>query len=222
MSDPRFHQETSSDQETSMTSTEQPAETGQYSPTGQYPQTLEDYAIDDSAPPPKARSRLPILTAALVAGLVAAAGFFAGVRVEKGRAGSSSVASTTAARRAASTGAGRSTGSSTGGAGGGFGGGAGQGAGRGRTIGQVQAVEGNDLLVTDATGNTIKVSTSSSSRITKTATAGVSDIHPGDTVVITGTQQADGTTAASAITIGGANGGGGGGFGGFGGGGSGS
>lgn len=197
-----------------MTSTEHPAETDQYAVTAQYPQTLEDYAVDDAAPAPKAGRRLPILTAALVVAVVAAAGFFAGVRVEKGRAGSSTVASATGARRGTGTGAGRFTGSSSGGASGG-----GAGFGRGRTIGQVVAIEGSDLLITDATGNTIKVSTSPSSTITKTDAASVSDIHPGDTLVITGTQQPDGSTAATSIIVGGASGPGGGGF--FGGGGGG-
>jgi hypothetical protein len=193
-----------------MTSTDYPGHT---TTTAQYPETLEDYAVDDTAPPPRPRRRIPIVTALLAIALVAAAGFFAGVRVEKGRAVSTTSASSASAARSAG-GAGRIGGSSTAGAGG-VGGGQG---GRGRTIGQVTAVEGGSLLITDATGNTIKVSTSPSSRITKTATANLSDIHPGDTVVITGTTQPDGTTAATAITIGGAPGGGGG-FGGFGGGG---
>ncbi len=207
-----------------MTSTDYPghqepiayaADTGPVSATtAQYPETLEDYAVDDTAPPPRPRRRIPIVTALLAIAVVAAAGFFAGVRVEKGRAVSTTSASSAGATRSAG-GAGRLGGSSTAGSGG-AGGGQGFG-GRGRTIGQVTAVEGSSLLITDATGNTIKVSTTSSSRITKSATASLSDIHPGDTVVITGTTQPDGTTAATAITIGSAPGGGGGGFGGFGG-----
>jgi hypothetical protein len=57
--------------------------------------------------------------------------------------------------------------------------------------------------VTDNTGNTIKVTTSPASRITKTDTAAVTDIHPGDVVIIQGAKAADGSTAATTITLGG-------------------
>src|SRR5438876_442356 len=112
--------------------------------------------------------------------VVAGAGFFAGVRVEKGQKGGS--ASATSVRTAASGRTGTGTGGTGGGAGGG-GAGGGAAGGRGRTIGQVVAIEGTSLLITDASGNTIKVTTTPSSRVTKTDTGSLSDIHPGDTVV---------------------------------------
>jgi hypothetical protein len=82
-------------------------------------------------------------------------------------------------------------------------------------------VEGNSLLITDSTGNTVKVTTNDASQITKTSAGTLADVHPGDVVVITGTKAADGSTTASAISVGGATGFGGGGFGGGGGGGAG-
>ena len=133
--------------------------------------------------------------------MVATAGFFAGVRVQKSRR----------ARRHHGH-RGRSDGG--GGPGGphrapapaaarGSAGGRPGAAGRRGTVGLVTAVEGTSLLITDSTGNTVKVTTIAASRITKTDAATIADIHPGDVVVIIGTKAADGTTAATAITLGG-------------------
>src|SRR6266700_2065778 len=46
-------------------------------------QYFDDEDFDDDMPPPTARRRLPALTAALLVAIVATAGFFAGVVVQK-------------------------------------------------------------------------------------------------------------------------------------------
>ena len=78
-------------------------------------------------------------------------------------------------------------------------------------------IKGTTLYVTDTSGNTVKVTTSAASTVTKTVATNVKSIRPGQTVVVRGTQQKNGNITAESITIGGTGGG----FGGFGGGGGG-
>ena len=54
------------------------------------------------------------------------------------------------------------------------------------------------------------MTTSAASQVTKTVSGTVKDVHPGDTVVVRGTQQSNGNIAASSVTLGGAGGFGGG------------
>jgi preprotein translocase subunit YajC len=85
--------------------------------------------------------------------------------------------------------------------------------------GKVSSVDGKTLYVTTSQGTTVKVRTSSASKVTRTAKSSVAAVHPGDTVVIVGSTAASGTVTAGQITAT-ASGvtGGFGGFGGFGGG----
>jgi hypothetical protein len=64
--------------------------------------------------------------------------------------------------------------------------------------------------VTDAEGNTVKVTTSPASTVTKTVQSNVKGIHPGETVLITGAAGANGTISAESIRVGAGGGGGGG------------
>jgi len=148
---------------------------------------------DDEAPidqlPRRARRKLVTpATAGLAAVVVAAAGFIGGVEVQK----SSGTASTaTGARQAGFTGAppGAAGRPSTG-----------SGAPGSLTTGQVKSKNGSTLYVTDADGNTVKVATTSNSKISRNANAGASAIHPGDTVVIQGTTAASGTVKATSVS----------------------
>ncbi len=155
--------------------------------------------------------------------LLLACGFIGGVLVEKGQSPSSAggaaagLASRLAALRGAA-GAGSTTtpgAAGSGGAGsgstgaGGFAGGGGF-AGRlggGATIGEVAYVSGSTLYVTDAEGNTVKVTTSPTSSITKTVKADLHGIHPGETVVVRGTKGSDGAVSAESISVGAGGGG---------------
>jgi hypothetical protein len=67
------------------------------------------------------------------------------------------------------------------------------------TFGTVANVSGRTLYVTDAQGNTIKVLTSRSSTVTRSADSKVGDVHPGDTVVIQGQKRRGGTVKAQSI-----------------------
>ncbi len=179
--------------------------------------------------PPRPRRRLlgtggnPI-PVALLGVLLIACGFIGGVLVEKAQTTSSpsggaaaGLASRFAALRGAggagstttgtagssSTGAG-GTGSST--AGGGFAGRLGGLAG-GSTVGEVSYISGSTLYVVDAEGNTVKVTTSPASAITKTVKADLHGIHPGETVVVRGTKGSGGAVSAESISVGAAGGG---------------
>ncbi len=156
--------------------------------------------------PPRPRRRLlsPV-PLALFGVLITACGFIGGVLVEKGQASTSSSSGGTSAlasRFAALRGSGSSTGASgaSTGASGGFAGRAG-GAG-GATAGQVAYLSGSTLYVTTAEGNTVKVTTSPATSVTKTVKATVAGIHPGETVTITGATSSNGAVSAESIRVG--------------------
>ncbi len=161
---------------------------------------------------------------ALLGVLLIACGFIGGVLVEKGQTSSSpggggaGLASRFAALRGAgglgSTATGGASSSSTGGgtgggstAGGGFAGRFGGLAG-GATVGEVSYISGSTLYVVDAEGNTVKVTTSAASAITKTVKADLHGIHPGETVVVRGTKGSGGAVSAESISVGAGAGGG--------------
>jgi len=121
----------------------------------------------------------------------------AGASAEASGSGSSGAGSS----GAGSSGAGASGSGSSGAARQGAGGFAGALAGGGATAGQVAFVSGSTLYVTTAEGNTVKVKTSPGSTVTKTVTASVSGIHPGETVVVTGANT-NGTISAESIRVG--------------------
>jgi hypothetical protein len=171
---------------------------------------------------PRRRVLTP-LPLALLAALAIACGFIAGVLVEKGQGGSASgggsagggFASRLAALRGGSGHGGGTSGSSSGsvsggsaatnGAAGGFNrtsGSGSTGGGGGATIGQVAFVSKGTLYVTTTEGDTVKVKAAAGASVTKTVKAKVASIHPGETVVVTGTTAASGAVSASAIRVG--------------------
>jgi hypothetical protein len=179
----------------------------------------DDWLEESDQLPRRPRRRLLTpLPLSLLAVLLAACGFIGGVLVEKGQ-GSSSPASGAGAGLASRIAALRGA-SSVGGAGAPGAGGLRAGASRagagglaaafagGATAGQVAFVSGSTLYVTTPEGNTVKVATSPGSTVTKTVKASVSGIHPGETVVVTGSNT-NGTISAESIRIAGAGGGGG-------------
>jgi hypothetical protein len=151
----------------------------------------EDAPVDQLPRRPR-RKLVTRGTAGLAAVIIGAAGFIGGVEMQKG----SATASTGA-------GAGAGTGARPAGFAGGPPGAAGgqsTGASGSVTTGQVKSKDGSTLYVTDANGNTVKVTTTSNSKISRDASAGASAIHPGDTVVIQGTTAASGTVKATNVS----------------------
>lgn len=168
--------------------------------------------IDHDSLPARPRRRLVTpLSAALVAVAIAAGGFIAGVEVQKGQ---QTTASASAGAGGAPAFAQRGGGS---GGGGGFpGGGALQGGPRGLTAGTVANKKGKLLYVTDSSGNTVRIRTTSNSKITRSSEASVKGIHPGDTLIVQGSTSKDGTVTATRITATSKSASGSGGFGGLG------
>jgi hypothetical protein len=158
----------------------------------------EDWdGFEDEALP--GRPRRQVLTwwsAGLFALILGAVGFYAGVRVEKGQLSSSSSAgafsaAATGTRTAARTGAGAGFRGVFGAAGAGAAGG---------TFGTVSSISGNSLFVTDTSGNTVKVTLSSVTKVTKNVGVGKKAVRPGDLVVVSGAKGSNGTVSAATVS----------------------
>ncbi|MFE3579707.1 hypothetical protein [Streptomyces vinaceus] len=175
------------------------------------PPDTRDISAELAAPP---RPRLPWLTLVLSGGVVAGLAFTGGVLVEKGQLQGSPGAGSAGRNFAAGAGGQARTGPAQGGAGTGQSGGrqgfgaaaGGPGAGGGVTTGTVKLVDGTTLYVTDAQGNVVKVTTDTHTEITQAKTGKVSDLQPGQTVTVRGSQTADGDVAATTVAQGGAGG----------------
>lgn len=196
------------------------------------PPDTRDISAELAAAP---RPRLPWLSMLLSGGVVAGLAFAGGALVEKGhlqgpagsRSGSGSAAAASGRNPAAGAGGQGRTGFGQGatgqgrtgtgqngsrqGAGGATGG---LGAGAGVTTGTVKLVDGTTLYVTDAQGKVVKITTDTSTQITEARSGKVSDLQPGQTVTVRGSQSPSGDVAATAVAQGGGGGFGGGGFGG--------
>jgi hypothetical protein len=167
------------------------------------PATSDDLAAEILR---RRRKQLPRVTVALALVVALSAGVLGGIEIEKhwGGSGSGSGSGSTSATSARSgfasrfaLGSGARSGRGLGGAGG-FGGFGAAGTG---TTGTVTLIKGSTLYVTEASGNTVIVRTSPSSRVTKTVSGSVETIHPGDAVAVTGPQSANGSYTASSIAI---------------------
>lgn len=128
-------------------------------------------------------------SAALAAAITCAAGFYAGIRVEKTQLGS---AATIPTASQAATGAG--SGARPGFLGGGN-----------ASIGTVSSVNGNTIYLSDTSGNTVKVTLSSATKVTKSQSVSKSSVRPGDTVVIQGAKNSNGTITATSVNDSGAS-----------------
>lgn len=180
-----------------------PQQTDLYEPIEQEPLPQE---MQELPRRPRRRLLTP-LPLALAGVLLIACGFIAGVLVEKGQTSSSSASTTTSGLASRFAGLRSALGGSAG-AGGAGGFAARLGAGGSPTVGQVAYVHGSTLYVTNTEGNTVKVSTSEASTISKTVKAGVKQIHPGETVTVTGEKGAGGAILARSISVGSSSGGG--------------
>jgi Domain of unknown function (DUF5666) len=138
-------------------------------------------------------------TAALAAVITCAAGFYGGVRVEKSQLSSTATAAPAGTARAGVAGA---TGAAAG-ARAGFLGGAG--GGGNASFGTVSSVNGNTIYLTESSGNAVKVTLSSATKITKSQSVSKTSVRPGDTVVIQGATSSNGTIAATSVSDSGAS-----------------
>ena len=163
------------------------------------PKPAED-DLDDLAAPPRRKSRVSAATIVLALACVGCVGFALGVVVEKKQLPETNGSQVSAAAQPGGAGAARTTTTASGAAGAAVGAGAGgPGGAGGGLVGQVTAVSGNTLTVTDASGNAVKVNIAAQAVITRTSTATAADIKTGDYVTVQGPTGADGATTANRI-----------------------
>ncbi|MFF2075051.1 hypothetical protein ACFVXG_09850 [Kitasatospora sp. NPDC058162] len=178
------------------------------------PPDARDVSAELAAPP---RRKLPWLSLVLAGGVIATGAFAGGVWYQQGQGGTS--AAKPSARAASAAGPAAGGGQGTGRRGGQGGQGGAQG---GFARGTVKAVDGSTVYLTDASGNTIKVTTGDSTKVQLNKEGKVADLQPGQSVTVVGTPDANGgynaTQLMEGAATGGFGGGGGGGGGGFGGG----
>lgn len=172
------------------------------------PPRADDLGAALAARPP--RAKLPKVTASLAAAALICAGFIGGVLVQKhlggssnGRGGNFSFAGGTRG----GTGAGATgTGGGLFGRGGTGTGSGGSGTGSGGAVtGKVTVVSGKTLYVTAADGSVYTVTTTGTTTVNLTAPGSISQLKPGQTVVISGNSDNNGNVTATSITANGAN-----------------
>lgn len=76
-------------------------------------------------------------------------------------------------------------------------------AGADAVFGRVIRISGSTIYVTDEQGNVVKITTSSSSQFSKTSSASIGDLRPGDNVAVQGRPGTGGSFAATVVNIGG-------------------
>ncbi|MFD5462074.1 hypothetical protein ACFWIQ_04475 [Kitasatospora sp. NPDC127059] len=185
------------------------------------PPDARDVSAELAAPP---RRKLPWLSLVLAGGVIATGAFAGGVWYQQGQGGtgggkSSAPRAASAAAPAAGGGYGQGGygqggGGRRGGQGGQGQGGQGQGgqgqggAQGGFTRGTVKAVDGTTVYLTDASGNTVKVTTGDSTKVQLNKEGKVADLQPGQSVTVVGTPDSSGGYAASQLVEGAAGAGG--------------
>jgi Domain of unknown function (DUF5666) len=144
---------------------------------------MTDLELDEAPLPPRPRRRA-ITPAGAICGavLIAALGFLGGVQVQKSSGSSSSALPGAGGfQRAGGAGGGQQQQQSD------------------ATVGQVSSVDGKSFYVIDQSGATVKVTTNQQSKVTRSAKAKPSAIHPGDTVIVQGRTANSGTVVASTV-----------------------
>lgn len=152
--------------------------------------------------PPRPRNRfLRPLPVALIAVLIAAAGFLGGVLVQKGSGeesgstgslpgGASGLASLLKEKTGEGSGSEASSGLSAG---------LGAAGGGSAVSGTVSSIDGGTIYVKDSEGNVVAVKAEDGSTISRDSNVGVKKIHPGDSVVVQGSKHGS-TVKASSIS----------------------
>ena len=72
----------------------------------------------------------------------------------------------------------------------------------GMTFGQIDEIDSEALLVTDANGKQTRVQVTATTLIEKNASVGVGDLEIGETVIVSGSDNADGSITARSIQVG--------------------
>jgi hypothetical protein len=144
----------------------------------------DDTEVEELPRRPRRRLLRPI-TGALAAVVLVAVGFLAGVEVQKSEGTGTASAQGGFPRFPGGGGAGRP--------------GAPQASESEGVQGKVASLRGSTLYVTDASGNTVRVKTGGKSEVVRTASSRPRAIHPGDTVVVQGRKNDDGSYTADQL-----------------------
>lgn len=163
-------------------------------------ETPEHDAVTSSRPRRRIFGRSGAVLIALILGVV---GFYAGIRVEKGQVSGSTTPSFSLPSAASAAGAGGGSSRTAGTARSGLPGAGGFGGGN-ASIGTVSSVKGKTIYMSDTSGNTVKVTLSSVTKITKSLHVARKAVRPGDSVVIQGAKSSNGTLRATSVTDSGA------------------
>jgi hypothetical protein len=169
----------------------------------------EEWPNEQQELPRRPRQRLLApLPASLLAVLLVACGFLAGVLVQKGQQGTGAQGTGAlggGARFGGGGGGGRFTAGGAGVVGAGLGGGRSQAGGglAGATVGEVAYIERGNLFVTDTQGNTVEVKVPAGLKVAKTVSVPARQVHPGETVVVQGERAGNGSVRARSIALGG-------------------
>lgn len=164
----------------------------------------DDDAEDAIPPRPRGRLLRPV-PLALIAIVIAAAGFLGGIEAQKGSEGASSAAAgpgagfaALAAKAGGSSEAG-GEGASAGGskAGGATGAPSFGGASSAAASGTVTSVEGNTIYVKETDGTVVAVKAGDGVTVTRDSNVAAKKIHPGDTVTVEGSKKGSTVTASS-------------------------
>jgi hypothetical protein len=159
----------------------------------------EPLAVRESLPIARRSPSATRLTVGLLVMLAVSAGFLGGVLIQKNQGSSTTTAATAGGFGALA----RQFGGAAGAAGAG-GAGGGRGGFGGATTGQIKLIDGTNIYVVDAQGNTVKVSTTPSSTISAAQPTTITALKLGDNVVVRGATAADGTVTATSLTDNGA------------------
>ncbi|GAA3211617.1 hypothetical protein [Actinocorallia longicatena] len=168
--------------------------------------------LDTELAPKPQRFKLPGATLILTAAVVAVAGFVGGIQADKAWGKDDGQSSAFPGgqnanrpggfnRQNGGFGGGQGGQNGQNGGGGGFGGGGGQGGGF--TTGTVTKVEGDTIYLQTRDGQTIKVKSTGTTKITVSKEGKASDLKNGATIVVVGQAGSDGTIEATTVTEGG-------------------
>jgi hypothetical protein len=149
------------------------------------------------------KARLPSLTMTLVMAVVLGLGFLGGALVGKhyGSSGSSSAGFGAFTRfGAGGTGSTSSSASSAPSGSSGFPGGSRLFGSGGATFGTIKLVDGNIVYVETETGSIVQVTTSAATKVTVSSSVPLKDLTPGETVIVEGTKNSNGSVAATSIS----------------------
>lgn len=156
--------------------------------------------MEEEELPPRPRSRfLAPLPIALIAVLLAAAGFLAGVLVQKGSGEGGSAGAFPGGGQLPSFLSGEGGEGSEGGSTAGLPTGVPGGGSGAAVTGTVTGVKGHTIYVKEAEGNTVAVKAEDGSTVTRDSNVGVKKVRPGDSVVVQGAKHGS-TVKASSIS----------------------